>query len=187
MAGALAVASARATNAASPVARSDGDQPDPSLKQLPAEWLASLRDRGEPTVYRGGELAFIGMPIGGITAGQLYLGGDGRLWLWDIFNQTRPTEQPGAEHYSSPMLAVYYPSVDQGFTLTISDGKDRRAYNLAADGFSDISFRGEYPIGYVTYRDPACPLSVLLEAFSPFIPLSVDDSSLPATILRFRS
>ena len=34
-------------------------------------------------------------------------------------------------------------------------------------------------------RDKATPLAVSLEAFSPFIPLNVDDSSLPVTIMRF--
>ena len=44
---------------------------------------------------------------------------------------------------------------------------------------------GQYPIANVEYRDPACPLAITLEAFSPFIPLNADASSLPATILRF--
>jgi len=56
---------------------------------------------------------------------------------------------------------------------------------LDRTGFSDVSFRGEYPIGRVEYRDPAMPLAVNLEAFSPFIPLNTDDSSLPATVMRF--
>src|SRR5207302_1623125 len=49
----------------------------------------------------------------------------------------------------------------------------------------DVSFIGEYPLGYVEYRDPEMPVTVQLEAFSPFIPLNTDDSSLPATILQF--
>ena len=48
-----------------------------------------------------------------------------------------------------------------------------------------MRFRGEYPIAQVDYRDEAVPAAVALEAFSPFVPLQTDDSSLPATILCF--
>ena len=69
----------------------------------------------------------------------------------------------------------------QQFSLTI--GNDTRALDSA--GFSRVAFRGEYPIGIVEYADDAVPVAVKLEAFSPFIPLNTDDSSLPATILQF--
>jgi len=48
-------------------------------------------NRGAATVYAKSrnELRYIGMPVGGICSGCVYAGGDGRLWLWDIFNQNQ--------------------------------------------------------------------------------------------------
>ncbi len=120
------------------------------------------------------------MPAGGITTGQLYLGGDGKLWHWDIFNHIAPT---GADHYAHPMDPQS--PLQQGFSLTILSPQPQPPRTLDAKGFSDVSFMGQYPIGTVEYRDQNCPLAVTLEAFSPFIPLNVDDSSIPATVLRF--
>ena len=64
----------------------------PSDKKLTAAWLQSLYERGEPDVFSGEQLQHVGMPIGGIACGQLYLGGVGRLWLWDFF---RPSFSSG--------------------------------------------------------------------------------------------
>src|SRR5665213_4416024 len=161
---------------AGPFTREDFDQLVPADKKLAPDWVKSLFARGTPEILRGSELKYVGMPVGGIGAGQLYLGGDGRLWHWDIFNGQFHT---GAEHYAKPLN----PSspLTQKFTLTI--GGESRA--LDRTGFSEIAFRGEYPIGAVEYADAAVPLAVKLEAFSPFIPLNTDDSSLPATIFQF--
>ncbi len=65
-----------------------------------------------------------------------------------------------------------------------SDGKAEER-TLDRIDFPDVSFRGEYPIGKVEYRADGFPVSVTLEAFSPFIPLNVADSTLPATVLQF--
>ena len=172
----LALAFSRLPAMAGPFTREDFDHLVPADKKLSADWIKSLFARGTPEILRGSELKYIGMPVGGIGAGQLYLGGDGRLLHWDIFNQHLGT---GDGHYSKPFV----PSspLAQKFSLTVGD--QTRA--LDRDGFSDVSFRGEYPIGIVEYADAAVPVAMKLEAFSPFIPLNTDDSSLPATILQF--
>ena len=67
-------------------------------KNLSPQWVKSLTERGSPTVYTGKALQYIGMPVGGLCAGELYLGGDGRLWKWDIFNHI--TDE--GEYYVNP-------------------------------------------------------------------------------------
>jgi uncharacterized protein (DUF608 family) len=142
--------------------------------------VKSLFARGSRAVYRGRDLEKIGMPIGGLGCGQVYLGGDGRLWHWDIFNQHIGT---GAEHYAKP-LSPSSP-FDVGFHLRLLHGTQGQTRVLNQTGWRDVSFTGEYPLGFVEYRDADAPVSVSLEAFSPFIPLNVADSSLPATVMRF--
>ncbi|MEI8288190.1 MAG: GH116 family glycosyl-hydrolase [Verrucomicrobiota bacterium] len=175
-AAALGMVFSRMPAMAGPFTREDFDHLVPADKKLSPDWVKSLFARGTPEVLRGSELKYVGMPVGGIGAGQLYLGGDGRLWHWDIFNSSGKT---GSEHYAKP--PVPGSPLAQRFSLKIG-GTTR---TLDRDGFSDITFRGEYPVGTVEYADAGVPLAVKIEAFSPFIPLNTDDSSLPATILQF--
>lgn len=161
---------------AGPFTREEFEQLVPADKKLAADWVDSLFARGEPEVLHGDELKYVGMPVGGIGCGQLYLAGDGRLLHWDIFNRHVRT---GSEHYAKPFEPQA--PLKQTFALRIGD----KSHALDRTGFPQVSFRGGYPVGTVDYSDPAVPLTVRLEAFSPFIPLQADDSSHPATILQF--
>jgi len=163
---------------AGPFTREDFDHLVPADKKLSPDWVKSLFARGTPEVLRGGELKYVGMPVGGIGAGQLYLGGDGRLWHWDIFNEVMNSGTRGP-HYAQPLVPAS--SLAQKFSVKLGE----KTFSLDRDGFSDVSFRGEYPVGIVEYAATGVPVAVKLEAFSPFIPLNTDDSSLPATILQF--
>ena len=60
----------------------------PADKELTQETMQRLYERGEQESYSGSDLDTIGMPVGGIGAGHMYLGGDGHLWLWEIFNKS---------------------------------------------------------------------------------------------------
>jgi len=156
----------------------------PADKNLDPNWVKSLFDRGTPSVRRGADLKYIGMPIGGICTGQLYLSGEGKLWHWDIFNILVNSGCDGPR-YVDPFVPTKDSPVDQGFAIQIGSGDDAKIYPLDLATFPDLTFLGEYPIGTVEYRNSKVPLEITLEAFSPFIPLNADDSGLPATVLHF--
>ena len=152
----------------------------PADKKLDAQWLAALTERGESAIYTGTDLETIGMPVGGICTGQIYLTGDGQLAHWDLFNL--PTGGYGyPDKPAEPAAAV-----DQGFAVRVRVGNKTVTRRLNAEGFSAVHFCGEYPLATVDYEDKALPITVTLEAFSPFIPLNAADSALPAWVMLYR-
>jgi uncharacterized protein (DUF608 family) len=173
---------------AGPFEENDFEQLVPRDKKLKPEWLGSLSERGVPETYRGAELNWIGMPVGGIACGQLYLGGDGRLWYWDIFTSATTTDYESkiwaGPHYEHPLEPRQI--VEQGFAIEVKQGTETHTRILDRRGFKDVTFRGEYPIGKLGFHDERLPVGVILEAYSPFIPLDVANSSLPATILCYQ-
>ena len=131
------------------------------------------------------DLKYIGMPVGGICTGQVYLGGDGQLWYWDIFNVSmlNPGNEGGHRFYVNPQAQEK--RFENGFGLTIKQGSRTFYRALNQSGFSDIRFEGEYPIGNVYYEDAELPVSASLQAYSPFIPTDADNSGLPLTVLEY--
>ena len=130
------------------------------------------------------DLKYIGMPVGGIGCGQVYLGGDGQLWYWDIFNIKRINPGgPGDKFYINPM--VQDKRFDQGFAIRIKNKITPFVKPLRAGGFSDIEFEGQYPIGNVSYKENGFPLEVNLKAFSPFIPTNSEESGFPAVVMEY--
>jgi len=150
----------------------------PAEKGLSLEWMNTLVQKGEKETWTGRELKSIGMPIGGIATGQLYLCGDGTLGCWELFNQhTYQNEGPYSYAFRPIPKQVQF-----GFNINAGG----RIWQLKHSGFSNITFNGTYPIGTVAYRDPHSPIDVDLVAYSPFIPLVSKDSGLPATIFEIK-
>lgn len=150
-------------------------------KRLDPKWVAGLLERGERHRWCDRELNFIGMPVGGIASGQVYLRGDGTLGCWEIFRETYFSGW-GANNYRPTMPERV---LDQGFGLLLNDGKAApRFLELNRATFPAVEFNGEYPIATVRYAAAACPVQVEMQAFSPFIPLNAKDSAIPATIFQ---
>lgn len=169
----------------------------PLKKNLSQEWKESLI-KDERKVYKGKELLTIGMPCGGIAAGQLYVRGDGTLANWWIANNAYNTGY-GISHLLNfntalgPWQVCYqtfepFSYIDQGFSVTIKDKKQTITRKLNKTDFDDISFIGEYPIALINYSSNSDPLPVQIntEVFSPFIPLNAKESATPGTIIKYR-
>lgn len=157
----------------------------PADKGVTPEALQALRQRGLQPVYSGAALATLGMPCGGIAAGQLYVRGDGTLACWQVDGGNYFS---GVGHTSYRTCTPKSP-VEQGFDLLVMD--DERvvaATALSSAGYDALEFTGEYPRARIRYRARAKrvpPLEVDLEVYSPFVPLNARDSAWPATVLHF--
>lgn len=185
----------------------------PAGKDLDADWLASLTERGHAldAAITGSKkddtLKYIGMPVGGIACGTLVMDGAGQLYSWNIFSDSstgvvkQDVELPegyigfknglrktirvldGANFMNPPTIEKFPAPLAQGFAIKFADGVVRV---LGEKDWETVEFKGRWPIGEVSYQDSHSPLEVTLSAYSPFIPLNVEDSKLPVTVRSYR-
>ncbi len=179
------VAAGKSPAMAGPFTKEDFQHVVPADKKLSKQWIESLYARGEPLNATGDDLKFIGMPINGISTGQVYLGGDGRLWCWNLDGEPDAAWKDigGGPKYMNPVQ----PSspMDQGFAVEVGPADGKRVFTLDSGGFGDIKFTNRYPMGRVNFSDADCPVDVQLDAYTPFVPLNRDDSSYPVIVMRY--
>lgn len=134
-----------------------------------------LFDRGATRVYSGANLGAISIPVGGIGAGSIQMDGKARLAIWQIHNNYTQAVVPGS-------FFAIRARRDGGRPVL-------RALQTEQVGpfpaMKRLTFRGEYPFAWYDYEDPALPVEVTLEAFSPMIPLDARDSAIPCAIFSF--
>ena len=129
--------------------------------------------------------------MGGIGAGSLSLGGRGQLRDWEIFNRPNKGYAPT---YAFP--SIWVQSGDKKPVAHVLESRILPPYEgqtgLGSNNSPGLSrlegatFTAEFPLAHLRFEDKRLPVSVDLEAFSPFIPHDPDDSGLPAAILRYR-
>ncbi|HOS94406.1 MAG TPA: GH116 family glycosyl-hydrolase, partial [Armatimonadota bacterium] len=108
------------------------------LDHLPSPDLSALRRYpvGRPRVYTGAHTEHVRMPIGGIGTGTVWLDGDGKLGVWQIFNNYGEDRIPDsffavrvAAEGDDPVLRVLQTAPEPGFPA-----------------FPDLEYEGGYPI-----------------------------------------
>ena len=175
----------------------------PIDKKLDPSWIKSLYHRGFVTSYKKtkNELQYIGMPVGGIFTGTVYLGGDGRLWLWDIFNENQTGIDPktidwdlnlhvGKKVRPQDGSAYVQPAknirpIEQGFAFKIVKEGKTIIKKMEATDWDEIVFEATYPMAKIHYLDKQLGIDISADVFSPFIPLDENNSGLPCTIYSF--
>ena len=137
----------------------------PVDKKLTQSWKHSLWS-DEQKVYKGEALATIGMPCGGIAAGQLVVRGDGTFGDWWIANNAHNTGY-GLDSLMSfntalgpveSVLSNIYPN--ELYRSGVFAESRRLTYNLSKSDFDDISFIGEYPLAKINYASKTKKLPV---------------------------
>ena len=142
-------------------------------------------------VLAGEHLSEVAFPLGGIGTGTVSLGGRGQLRDWEIFNR------PGkGKILPFSFVALWARPEGEASTVKVVEGALTPPFRgsggsprSSAEGlprFKEARFTGTYPFAQVDFEDETVPVQVSLEAFNPFIPLHVDDSSLPVAILQYR-
>ena len=142
------------------------------------------------TKYDQNHLRQIGLPLGGIGAGVVSLGGRGNLHDWEIVN--RPAkgfdlQQSFFSLYTKTAAGRSTAHALEG-VIPPEDYEGARGATIPNHGlprFRHCTFEAAYPFGQVNLSDPDVPLNVQLQAFNPLIPANSDASGIPVAILRF--
>ena len=151
-------------------------------------------------IYKEESLRAVSLPLGGIGAGQVALCGDGGLRQWQIFNNINHkahvplsffavrAAKGNAEPQARALLSSARYEDEFESAPLVSDHIVPPASKLLLEqlpGVEEITFIGEYPVAQIEYSIRQFPVTVRLEAYSPFVPLDHEDSGLPVAIFHF--
>ena len=140
-------------------------------------------------------------PLGGIGTGNISLAGDGSLRQWQIVNNVYHLAFiPASFFFIQARLADTDKWISKILEKDIKLPKDFEPAETVNDHIipqqvinrhekyecvQDLVFQGEYPFAKIKYLDNEIPVNILLEAWTPMIPLDVKNSSIPLIIFNF--
>ncbi len=149
-----------------------------------------LYDRS-PRVYKreASEVRFL---LGGIGTGNFSVNSSGKFLDWEIFNwPSKNTKFPLSffairtenEKMEKPVSKILEGRLRPPYT---SSHGYLQAELVNLPRMEDSELVCEYPFAKVQFTDSELPVQVSMEAYTPFIPLNTDDSSLPCAIIRYK-
>ncbi|MFA9389626.1 MAG: GH116 family glycosyl hydrolase [Prolixibacteraceae bacterium] len=167
--------------------------------------IIQRNSKGELTeTYSSQMTARSGIAIGGIGTGSIELRKDGRFYNWSIFNNW--PKETGTEFIlpsnqeEDPMASLLFFKVRYQVENEEPKMKLLQINNGLNDGtitgmtyyfpwmeqISTIEYSARFPFTTLKFTDPDMPFDIYLEAYSPFIPYDIKNSSLPVAYFDFR-
>jgi len=153
--------------------------------------LGSESEGYQDRVFSGPQLDHIAFPLGGIGAGMICMEGTGAFSHLSIHHAP-------AVHREAGMFGALWVKGSPDVARVLEGPVPRwKAYgpSLAAIGspgvllglprYAEAEFHSRFPFGLLDLNDAAVPVSVRLTAWSPFVPLEADSSSLPVAGLEY--
>ena len=138
--------------------------------------------------YDQEHLTSIAMPLGGIGAGTVSLGGRGDWRDWEVMNR------PAKGFNGKAFFAMRAQAGDQEPVTRVLEGVLQPPYEGATGApapfhglprFRDCEYHVAYPFAQVLLADRDVPVKVRIEAFNPLIPGDAEASGLPLAVVRF--
>lgn len=182
---------------------------------LPALQLENNQDSQKQSnspdrqVYQKSCIARSGIALGGIGTGSIELRQDGNFYNWRIFNNRPAGLGPSFNIKHAPetgfdmdrsqdclFFVVRYQVEGQEPQLRLlnhSQNLDRGGiWNYTPEyifpwlkTIKTIGYEASFPFTNLEFTDPDMPLVISMEAFSPFIPHDVENSSIPGAYFNF--
>ncbi len=147
--------------------------------------IPPIVDTENVITYSGDSLKNISIPLGGIGTGDILIGGRGNIKALEIFNRAAQTgELPYMTFFSLWLKEENKEPVSRILESKLSDdspgpyGIERRQL-AGLPRFEKSEFICKYPFVNINLMDRKVPLQIQGEYFNPFIPLDVENSSLP--------
>src|SRR4051812_11157055 len=142
-----------------------------------------------PRRFADEQLDRVCLPVGGIGTGTVGFGGRGDLRDFEIGNRPAKGFRPATAFFALRFVT------EAGPVVRLLEGPlSSREYEGAMGAtaphhglprFPRASFTSSYPFGEVRLSGAGLP-AVTIEAFNPFIPGMLAESSVPVMVLRYR-
>ncbi len=151
-------------------------------------------------LYVGDARRSVALPLGGIGTGHVALCGDGSLRQWQLHNRPNHVGYLPSSFFAlrvsgvepprnvqrllrgAPVAPLADPAANVTDHLLPHDSDSPATHWRPVDS---TTFEGAYPFGRIGYNDPALPIEVELEAYTPFVPLDEEASGLPLASFSF--